>query len=128
MRPLLQSIGVRIMMRFPEKIVVLVVVTMGLLVGCHGSMKGESPNTLVATEFSVVDIEPPQPKAENYGAPPYVGAFWVEGYWFWEAGAYRWHPGHWEHSRPGLHWVPHRWHHEADGWHLKLGYWESSRF
>jgi len=111
-----------------EKVVVLGLAAMALLSGCHVGMKGESPNNYVATEFPVVDVEPPQPNVENYGPKPYGGAFWVEGYWFWEAGAYRWHPGHWEHARPGLHWVPHRWHHEADGWHLTLGHWESSRF
>lgn len=71
----------------------------------------------------VVDIEPPAPQVEVIGVPPYPGYFWVDGYWYWEAGAYRWYAGHWEAPRAGYRWVPRAWHRDGARWRLHGGYW-----
>jgi hypothetical protein len=44
---------------------------------------------------------PPAVRYEAIGVAPTPGYFWVGGNWFWERGAYNWHPGYWQAPRPG---------------------------
>ena len=53
------------------------------------------------------DRDPPAAKVESPGAPPFVGAVWIGGYWQWRDGRHVWVSGHWENERPGYvtgHW------------------------
>ncbi|HZO21992.1 MAG TPA: hypothetical protein VFB37_05755 [Steroidobacteraceae bacterium] len=71
-----------------------------------------------------VDVAPPPPRVEEYGAPPYPGYIWLGGYWNWVGGRHEWVSGHWERPHPHERWVSHHWVHQRDGWHLARGHWE----
>lgn len=71
----------------------------------------------------VVQVAPPPPQVEHYGAPPVVGQIWIGGYWGWQANRHVWIGGHWESPRPGYYWVPHAWHRDGPGWRQRPGYW-----
>ena len=77
-----------------------------------------------AYDTDVVNVAPPPPRAEYYGAPPVVGSVWINGYWGWGGGGHRWVPGRWAGARPGYHWEPHRWVPYGGGWRLGRGHWE----
>ncbi|QTN25231.1 YXWGXW repeat-containing protein [Rhizobacter sp. AJA081-3] len=72
----------------------------------------------------VVQVPPPAPQAEYYGAPPVVGQVWIGGFWGWRGGRHVWIGGHWDSPRPGHHWVPHAWVRQGPGWRQRPGYWE----
>ena len=46
-------------------------------------------------------VAPPAPILETYGAAPYAGAVWVDGYWTWRNNQHVWTRGRWESARPG---------------------------
>jgi len=75
-------------------------------------------------EGEVVQVAPPPPQTEYYGAPPVVGHIWIGGFWGWQANRHVWIGGHWEAPRPGYHWVPHAWVRQGPGWRQRPGYWE----
>jgi hypothetical protein len=66
---------------------------------------------------------PPPVHYEAIGVAPTPGYFWVGGNWFWERGAYNWHPGYWQAPRPGYYWAPHTWHHVGNEYHMQPGHW-----
>ncbi len=72
----------------------------------------------------VVQVPPPAPQAEYYGAPPVVGQVWIGGFWGWRGGRHVWIGGRWDSPRPGHHWVPHAWVRQGSGWRQRPGYWE----
>ena len=72
----------------------------------------------------VVQVAPPAPRVEYYGAPPVVGQIWIGGFWGWNAGRHVWIGGHWDAPRPGHRWVPHAWERQGPGWRQRPGYWE----
>lgn len=72
----------------------------------------------------VVTVPPPAPHAEAYGAAPYAGGVWINGYWHWGGAHYAWRPGHWARPRPGYHYRPHRWVPHRHGWRLDGGRWD----
>ena len=72
----------------------------------------------------VVAVAPPAPRVEVYGPAPFVGAFWVPGYWGWNGSAHVWVGGRWEHPREGYRWAPHHWEHTREGWRMSEGHWE----
>lgn len=71
----------------------------------------------------VVTVAPPVPEVEVVGVAPFPGAFWVGGYWGWNAGRHVWVRGRWEAPRPGYRWEPHMWHREGQGWREAPGRW-----
>ena len=75
-------------------------------------------------EGEVVQVAPPPPQTEYYGAPPVVGQIWIGGFWGWRGGRHVWIGGHWDSPRPGHHWVPHAWIRQGPGWRQRPGYWE----
>ncbi len=64
---------------------------------------------------------PPKARVEVRTAQPGPDYNWVDGYWYPDAGHYKWHAGYW--TRPpyaGAHWVaPHH-----DGQQFFNGYWD----
>jgi hypothetical protein len=72
----------------------------------------------------VVQVAPPAPRVEYYGAPPVVGQIWIGGFWGWNGGRHVWNGGHWDAPRPGHRWVPHAWERQGPGWRQRPGYWE----
>lgn len=73
----------------------------------------------------VVYVQPPEPRVETYGPPPYPEAVWIPGYWAYRGGEWVWIPGHWE-KRPRSHavWVPGHWRPKGRGWVWVPGHWE----
>lgn len=71
----------------------------------------------------VVDVAPPPPQAEVYGAPPMAGHVWIGGYWNWVGHRHVWVPGRWAPPRHGHTWVPHRWEPVHGGWRGHPGHW-----
>lgn len=71
----------------------------------------------------VVTVAPPAPEVEVVGVAPFPGAFWVGGYWGWNAGRHVWVRGRWEAPRPGYRWEPHMWHRDGRGWREAPGHW-----
>src|SRR5579872_5196948 len=59
-----------------------------------------------------LDVAPPPPRVEVYGAAPEPGFIWIGGYWNWVGGRHEWVGGHWERPHAGERWVGHRWVHE----------------
>ena len=81
-----------------------------------------------AYEGPVVNVAPPAPEVEYYGAPPVVGQVWIGGYWNWAGGRHAWVGGHWEAPpHPGHRWVPHTWVQVKGGWRMNPGHWEGRR-
>ncbi len=72
-------------------------------------------------------MAPPAPRVEYYGAAPYPGYVWLNGYWNWAPSGYVWIGGHWAAPRPGYRWVPHRWVHAGRGWRMTGGRWVRRR-
>lgn len=93
-----------------------------LLGGCvvRGSVAVPEPVVYVG---GTVNVAPPPPQVEVYGAPPAVGYIWLGGYWNWVGGRHVWVGGHWEAPRAGYRWVPHEWVHAGGGWRLREGHW-----
>ena len=76
----------------------------------------------------VVNVAPPAPEVEYYGAPPVVGQVWIGGYWNWVGSRHLWVGGHWEAPpHPGHYWVPHAWVQVKGGWRMNPGHWEKRR-
>ena len=71
----------------------------------------------------VVDAAPPPLYVEVTPVMPYAGAFWIGGYWGWNAGRHQWVPGRWDRARPGYNWRPHAWVQQGGRWHLHAGGW-----
>lgn len=72
----------------------------------------------------VVNVPPPAPRVEVYGAPPVVGSVWIGGYWGWRGGGHVWVPGRWDAPRPGYRYVPHAWTPYGGGWRERPGHWD----
>jgi hypothetical protein len=71
----------------------------------------------------IVDIAPPAPYVEVVPVIPYVGAFWIGGYWGWQGNRHQWVPGRWDRPRPGYNYRPHAWVQQGGRWHLQGGGW-----
>ena len=71
----------------------------------------------------VVDAAPPPPYVEVIPVMPYVGAFWIGGYWGWNAGRHQWVPGRWDRARAGYSWRPNAWVQQGGRWHQHAGGW-----
>jgi hypothetical protein len=68
--------------------------------------------------------QPPAPRAYRVPRQPSPDYVWVEGYWYPQAGRYRWHNGYW--TRPpyeGAYWVEPYY----TGGEYFAGHWEGSR-
>lgn len=77
----------------------------------------------VGYDSVVVEVAPPPPYVEVIPVMPYAGAFWVGGYWGWNAGRHQWVPGRWDRARPGYNWRPHAWVQQGGRWHMHAGGW-----
>lgn len=73
--------------------------------------------------YAGVEVAPPPPRVEYYGAPPYPGYIWIGGYWRWAPRGYVWVRGRWAPPHPGFRWVPRHWVHGPRGWHMAGGRW-----
>lgn len=69
-------------------------------------------------------VEPPPPRVEYPGYPPYAGYVWFGGYWTWTGYRHEWVPGRWDAPRPGYRWVAPRWEREGSHWRQHEGRWE----
>ncbi|MFT3955477.1 MAG: hypothetical protein QM722_14120 [Piscinibacter sp.] len=73
----------------------------------------------------VVNVAPPAPQVEYYGAPPVVGQIWLGGFWGWHRDRYVWNGGRWATPPgPGQRWNPPEWRRDGPGWRQRPGYWE----
>ncbi len=57
-------------------------------------------------------------------APPYDGAVWIEGDWYWSGGHYMHEHGHWARARNGRVWVQGNWEHSNRGYRWHRGHWQ----
>jgi hypothetical protein len=109
--------------RLAETLLLAALASATLLAGCvvRGSVAVPAPPVVYVG--GTVNVAPPPPQVEVYGAPPAVGYVWLGGYWNWVGGRHVWVGGHWEAPRAGYHWVPHAWVHAGGGWRLREGHW-----
>ncbi|MBF5046174.1 hypothetical protein FGE12_27405 [Aggregicoccus sp. 17bor-14] len=67
---------------------------------------------------------PPALPHEQRGPPPFAGATWTSGSWYWDHGTWRFKPGAWIATLPGYHYVNGYWHFEgAAQWRWVEGGW-----
>jgi hypothetical protein len=69
---------------------------------------------------------PPQPPAVSRPAPPYPGAYWINGHHKWSGGQYVWVAGHWSKPQAGKQWVPGHWQKTPRGYHWVDGHWQGA--
>lgn len=69
---------------------------------------------------------PPPPVLYERPPPPRSQFVWVNGFWYWNGGAYSWVSGHWEPARAGYLYSQPTWHHGTGGWNLQPGRWHHS--
>ena len=85
---------------------------------------GTSAVTAPSAGVSVtVQQAPPAAIAEVRPAPPYAGAVWIPGFWFWNGTQYVWVAGSWAAPRPGFAWVKAHWKATPYGWRWVPGHW-----
>jgi hypothetical protein len=71
----------------------------------------------------VVGTPPPTPLEEVRPAPPFEGAAWIPGYWYWNGTRHVWVAGRWSAQPSGYTWEHARWEkHEGKWWH-RPGHW-----
>ena len=67
---------------------------------------------------------PPAPHAAVVGVAPGPGFVWIDGFYEWGGGGYRWVAGRWVRPpRRGALWVAPYWGQERRGWTFHRGYW-----
>ena len=92
---------------------------------CLFLMLGGIALSLFGCYPAVVRVDPPAPRIEVYGSPPYPEAVWRPGHWAHRGGEWTWVPGHWaRRPRPGAVWVPGHWERGRGGWVWYDGRWD----
>jgi len=74
---------------------------------------------------AMLDLAPPPPRVEVYGAPPGVGYIWGPGYYAWRGDSYYWTEGSW--MRPphdGYGWVEPRYVNVGGRYSFQPGRWD----
>ncbi len=75
-------------------------------------------------EDVIVEAPPPERFEEIRPAPPFEGAAWIPGYWYWSGVRYVWAGGRWSPRPAGYAWEHHRWDRRPDGrWVERHGHW-----
>lgn len=99
-----------------QLIVAALAATSTLLAGCVVAPAPVYPEAVM--------VEPPPPRIEYPGYPPFVGYIWIGGYWTWTGHRHEWVPGRWEAPRPGYRWIAPRWERDGSHWRQHEGRWE----
>lgn len=81
----------------------------------------DPPSLTASTRAPVV---PPPAPIEQHDAPPFPGAVWIAGWWWYDGIDFLWVAGRWSAAPTGQTWLPPRWIPETSGARFEPGRWQ----